>query len=172
MNHEDKKAKVVAPKILTYDPTTAPKLELHVHLDGAFDARYLFALAQKHVDKLPTDTVVTVPGPEPDGSTDKKIALPDFVNGCDFLNDFLAAIVVPNRGKCNTLANFLQPFYWTGAIVQTAVAEEGLGVLEEFARLFVKRQKESNVLYDLSLFRVMINDSSKRVLEVLSWMFG
>ena len=31
----------------------APKVELHVHLDGAFDSAYLFECATKYVEDLP-----------------------------------------------------------------------------------------------------------------------
>lgn len=114
----------------------APKVELHVHLEGAYDGPHLFELARRHVDRLPES--VDVAG--------KPVALRQAVADAKSVEEFLEQHVTLPPSTC-TLSAFLAPFNWVGAIVQTAVRAEGLAALEEVALHFVKRQAASNAIY-------------------------
>ena len=114
----------------------APKLELHVHLDGAFDAPYLYACARKYVDDLPESLDLM----------GRHCALREIVRNAASEQEFLEEhLVLPPT--CAKLTDFLAPFPLSMAIVKAAVRAEGLAPIEELAFLFAKRQHESNAVY-------------------------
>ena len=115
----------------------APKVELHVHLDGAFDASYLYACARRHVDALPASIELFGRAPFP-----LQRAIRESASEQDFV---AASFHLPE--STNTLVDFLAPFPISMSIVHTAMAAEGLAPVEEIASLFAKRQHESNVIY-------------------------
>ena len=114
----------------------APKVELHVHLEGSWHGPHLYEMAMRHVDKLPES--VDVAG--------KAVPLQQAIRDADGAQDFLDKHVHLPSTTC-TLSAFLAPFNWVMAIVHTAIRSEGLGALEEFALQFAKRQHESNAVY-------------------------
>lgn len=115
----------------------APKLELHVHLDGAFDAPFLYACARKHVEDLPESL---------DLMGGKPVALREIVRTAASEQEFLEQyLILPP--SCATLTDFLAPFPLSMEIVKAAVRAEGLVPIEELAFLFAKRQHESNAVY-------------------------
>ena len=116
--------------------TDAPKVELHVHMEGAFDGPHLYEMARRHVDVLPE--AVDVSG--------KPVPLRQAVLDCADAATFLERHVHLPQTTC-TLADFLAPFNWIMEIVHTAIRVEGLAALEEFALHFVKRQHASHVVY-------------------------
>ena len=114
----------------------APKVELHVHLDGAFDASYLFECARKHVDDLPV-TIDLMGTP---------MALQEAVRTAASEQAFLDRhIYLPST--CAKLTDFLAPFPLSMAIVKAAVRAEGLGPIEELAYRFARRQHASHAIY-------------------------
>ena len=115
----------------------APKIELHVHLDGAFDGSFLYACATKYVDELPPKVDIG----------DTSVQLQQVVRSATREQDFLKQhIYLP--ASCAKLTDFLAPFPLSMAIVKTAVRAEGsFAPIEELAYLFAKRQSESNVIY-------------------------
>jgi adenosine deaminase len=118
------------------DPAKAPKVELHVHLDGAWDGPHLYAMARKHVEQLPIS--VNVNGePQP-----LRQAVLDAEDAASFLDQH---VHLPSS-TC-TLSGFLAPFGWVNAIVLASIRAEGLGALEDFALHFARRQRASNVIY-------------------------
>ena len=115
----------------------APKLELHVHLDGAFDASYLYACARKHVEDLPE--LLDLRGGQP-------VALREIVRTAASEQEFVEQhLILPST--CAKLTDFLAPFPLSMAIVKAAVRAEGLAPIEELAFLFAKRQYENNAVY-------------------------
>ena len=115
----------------------APKVELHVHLDGAFDSAYLFECATKYVEDLPA-TVDLLGG--------KSVRLQEAVRSTASPQAFLERFVhlPPTTAK---LTDFLAPFPLSMAIVKAAVRAVGLEAIEEFAYRFAQRQHASNALY-------------------------
>ena len=115
----------------------APKVELHVHLDGAFDSAYLFECATKYVEDLPA-TVDLLGG--------KSVRLQEAVRSSASPQAFLERFVhlPPTTAK---LTDFLAPFPLSMAIVKAAVRAVGLEAIEEFAYRFAQRQHASNALY-------------------------
>ena len=116
--------------------TRAPKVELHVHFDGAFDSAYLFECATKHVEDLPTTVEL--------GGT--SVPLQEAVRTAASPQAFLERYIhlPPTTAK---LTDFLAPFPLSMAIVKAAVRAEGLAAIEEFAYRFAQRQHASNALY-------------------------
>ena len=114
----------------------APKVELHVHLEGGYDGGHLFELARRHVASLPE--FVDVSG--------KAVPLRQTVADAKSDQEWLQQHVTLPPSTC-TLSAFLAPFNWVGSIIMTAMRAEGIAVLEEVALNFVRRQHESNVIY-------------------------
>ena len=116
--------------------TRAPKVELHVHFDGAFDSAYLFECATKHVEDLPATVEL--------GGT--SVPLQEAVRSAASPQAFLERYIhlPPTTAK---LTDFLAPFPLSMAIVKAAVRAEGLAAIEEFAYRFAQRQHASNALY-------------------------
>ena len=114
-----------------------PKVELHVHLDGAFDSAYLFECATKCVEDLP-------PIVDLGGMT--SVRLQEAVRSAASAQEFLERHIYlpPTTAK---LTDFLAPFPLSMAIVKAAVRAEGLAPIEEFAFRFARRQHASNALY-------------------------
>lgn len=124
------------PKDASRDPAKAPKVELHVHLDGAWNGPHLYAMARKHFEQLPIS--IDVNGePQP-----LRQAVLDATDAASFLDRH---VHLPSS-TC-TLSGFLAPFGWVNAIVLASIRAEGLGALEDFALHFARRQQVSNVIY-------------------------
>ena len=114
----------------------APKVELHVHFDGAFDSAYLFECARKYAEDLPEKVNL--------GGT--SVRLQEAVRSAASPQAFLERYIhlPPTTAK---LTDFLAPFPLSMAIVKAAVRAEGLAAIEEFAYRFAQRQHASNALY-------------------------
>ena len=114
-----------------------PKVELHVHLEGAFDGPYLFECARKCVHDLPASVDLL------DG---RSMALQEAVRVAASEQAFLAEhIYLPPT--CAKLTDFLAPFPISMAIVHASVRAEGLGCIEEFAYRFARRQHAAQAVY-------------------------
>ena len=125
-----------AASVVPRAPASAPKVELHVHLDGSWDGPHLYLMAKKHVDRLPASADV--------GGT--PMPLQQAVRDARSPQDFLKLHVQLPSTTC-TLSGFLAPFNWVNTIVRTSFCAEGASALEDFALHFAKRQHESNVVY-------------------------
>ena len=101
------------------DPFFGHRVELHVHLEGAFDGPYLFECARKCVHDLPASVDLL------DG---RSMALQEAVRVAASEQAFLAEhIYLPPT--CAKLTDFLAPFPISMAIVHASVRAEGLGCI-------------------------------------------
>lgn len=99
-----------------------PKVELHVHLDGAFDTAFLFEVARKHLDRLPPECS------EP-------------IARCgDSLDAFCKLVTCQPDDR--TLEAMIDRFK-----IFTPIVVGDLAAIEELSRRFVSMQAQQNVLY-------------------------
>ena len=138
---------------------SAPKVELHVHFDGAFDSAYLFECATKCVEDLPATVDL--------GGT--SVRLQEAVRSAASPQAFLERYIhlPPTTAK---LTDFLAPFPLSMAIVKAAIRADGLAAIEEFAYRFAQRQHASNALYTevrycphLFLEDALLGDAAARI---------
>jgi hypothetical protein len=109
-----------------------PKVELHVHLDGALDAGVLFAEAKRTLARLP---VAVTP------AWDASLALPVRapIDACATVDDFRKLVTC--KGK-RSLLEMIKCFE-----VFTPIVRGKPALLEELARRFVHAQFAQNVVY-------------------------
>jgi len=126
-----------------------PKVENHVHLDGSFDYDYLLELLLLPglAEGLPEHGEVPVRGTRfpVRGAALEVRALLEKGKRADALALLKRHITVDSK-TCDTLWDFLAPFKFFLPIVEEAAKRDTKHV-EELAFRFVRRQKESNVIY-------------------------
>jgi adenosine deaminase len=110
-----------------------PKVELHVHLDGAYDHDRLFHWAQKHIEELPLTVRV------PTGHYD--ISVREAIRKCDHIEAFSKLVSCPTTPPF-TLNSCLECFHLFQPIVQGRRA-----VIEDMAYHFARNQSRSGILY-------------------------
>lgn len=108
-----------------------PKVELHVHLDGAFDRSLLWDLAQKRLKVLPETFQSAVTG--------KPKALKQAIKDCRSLEDFEKLVTCKGQ---RSLAAMLDCF----SIFLPCVKGD-LEALEELSYRFCVRQAKQNIAY-------------------------
>jgi adenosine deaminase len=114
----------------------APKVELHVHLDGTLDYQTMFEAAQRVRGDLPSERVCPWEDPI---SKQKSIVRPKSELGeCKNLTDFKKMVTAKAMG----LYPILEVFYRYLPVVQGRNA-----LLEEVAYQFCEFQRRSNVIY-------------------------
>ncbi|KAF4686951.1 hypothetical protein FOZ60_004666 [Perkinsus olseni] len=126
---------------------SAPKVELHIHFDGAFDVDFLYQVAKRDLDQLPE----TVPAPW--NGPDATIAVRSAIAACQSKEDFekitclgaeaVVAKRLENGGKKGAgLACMLDCF-----AIFTPVVQGKRDVIEEMAFKVCERQYRENVVY-------------------------
>ncbi|CAJ1349441.1 unnamed protein product [Effrenium voratum] len=108
-----------------------PKVELHVHLDGAFDPALLFELAKKRLGELPENTESAVTG--------KAIAVRDKVASCEKLEDFEKLITCKGQRSLKAMLDCFNIFL--------PCVRGDLNAVEEMSYRFCCRQAKENVVY-------------------------
>lgn len=108
-----------------------PKVETHVHLDGAWDFDYLLKLATELADELPLNGLCPF--------TNNKLPIRDEARKIRSLlaserqdkarNDFRSLVSVTKK-ECESLGDFLKPFVFFNAVVATA-CDKSIEHLEE-----------------------------------------
>jgi len=110
----------------------APKVEVHVHLDGSFDSEVLFRAAQKHLEELPVQVRTPWDG--------KMLEVREAIRKCKDLAQFKSLVTV---GK-DVLGLFpiLDCFY-----VFLPIVRGRFEVLEELSYEFCRERKAQNIIY-------------------------
>lgn len=111
----------------------APKVELHVHLDGSFDSAVLFRAAQKHLEELPEKVRTPWDG--------KLLDVQQAIRNCNGdVAKFHSLVTV--GGDILGLFPILDCFYTFLPIVRGR-----FDVLEELSYEFCRGRKEENIIY-------------------------
>ncbi|EER03210.1 Adenosine deaminase, putative [Perkinsus marinus ATCC 50983] len=126
---------------------SAPKVELHIHFDGAFDMDFLYQIAKRDLDQLPESV------PAPWNGPDATVTVRSAIAACKCKEDFekitclgpetVVAKRLQNGGQKGAgLACMLDCF-----AVFTPVVQGKRDVIEEMAFKVCERQYRENVVY-------------------------
>lgn len=117
----------------------APKVELHVHLDGSFDSEVLFRAAQKHLEELPEKVRTPWDG--------KLLDVQQAIRNCNGdVAKFHSLVTVGD--DILGLFPILDCFYTFLPIVRGR-----FDVLEELSYEFCRGRKEENIIYTEAVSR-------------------
>lgn len=108
-----------------------PKVELHVHLDGAFDSHLLFQLAQEKLEQLPLEVSSAVTG--------NTMPLRAAVKACESLQDFEKLIVCRGHRSLNAMLDCFSRFL--------PCVRGDMQSVEEMSYRFVCAQARENIAY-------------------------
>eukprot|EP00929_Paragymnodinium_shiwhaense_P071532 TRINITY_DN36355_c0_g1_i2.p1 TRINITY_DN36355_c0_g1~~TRINITY_DN36355_c0_g1_i2.p1 ORF type:complete len:415 (-),score=81.65 TRINITY_DN36355_c0_g1_i2:361-1605(-) len=108
-----------------------PKVELHVHLDGALDLALLYELAKQHVEELPEEMTSVASG--------KVIPVRSLVRKCTSAEDFRALVTCKGERSLLEMIDRFMTFL--------PVLQGRREAIEAFATKFCERQAAEKVLY-------------------------
>lgn len=108
-----------------------PKVELHVHLDGAFDPEFLFHLAREKLEQLPMEVESAMTG--------KAMPLRAAVRACDSLADFEKLITCRGQRSLQAMLDCFSIFL--------PCVRGDLQSVEELSYRFVGAQARENIAY-------------------------
>ena len=114
----------------------APKIENHVHLDGSYDFDLVFEMMKKYTDELPEKVIAPV--------INREIPSRKLAHEIQTIDEMKKYVCCPD--DCADLFEFLAPFSFFLPIVAVGLKHD-VSYIEKIAYAFVKRQKESNVIY-------------------------
>jgi adenosine deaminase len=114
-----------------------PKIELHVHLDGAFDPDFLWDFLQRHPDRIDC-LPVSIVNPPWDPSTDE-LFIRDKVRACRTSRDYHALCTCRGQHSLTEMLNTFQMFF--------PLVQGNLTLLEQLAYDFCQRQSQQNIVY-------------------------
>jgi len=123
-----------------------PKIELHVHLDGAFDPDVLWKYMQQHPESIYCLPVCTdLPWEQQPSKDDngeirpKQLAVRSMVEKCSTSRDFHALCTCRGHRSLKAMLNCFEIFL--------PLVRRNLELLEQLAFDFVQRQWEQNTVY-------------------------